>query len=112
MRFTCFKISWFTRLFPNWPCPSRTSLPNNNQAEEVREIPAACSGMPKADSADARLRRKEKVASNRIIYRASGIGCLVVFAGFAAAAAAVKQVDCASGKKLTDALEKAEPGDT
>jgi len=68
--------------------------------------------MPKADSADARLRRKEKVASNRIIYRASGIGCLVVFAGFAAAAAAVKQVDCASGKKLTDALEKAEPGDT
>ena len=48
--------------------------------------------------------------SNRLICRAFGIGCLVMFAGLGAADA-VKTVDCASGKKLADALEKADPGD-
>src|SRR5262245_39065384 len=48
--------------------------------------------------------------SNRLICRASGIGCLVMLVGLGAAGT-VKTVDCASGKRLAEALEKADPGD-
>ena len=41
---------------------------------------------------------------------APGLGCLVLFAGFAMAA--VKDVDCNKGQKLENALDKADPGDT